>query len=84
MCLQHFCDETLQGILCFSVLLTPWERRNETKTAKKRRKEREVKKEIEKMQQLANEKNNAIDQYLLSDNEKVTVYQKSHNRISIK
>ncbi|XP_077333411.1 uncharacterized protein LOC143975182 isoform X2 [Lithobates pipiens] len=56
-----------------TVLLTPWERRNETKTAKKRRRDREVKKEIEKMQQLANEKNNAIDQYLLSDNEKVIV-----------
>ncbi|XP_063776767.1 uncharacterized protein LOC134922808 isoform X2 [Pseudophryne corroboree] len=54
-------------------LLTPWERRNETKTAKRRRKEREMKHEIERVQQLANEKNNAIDQYLLSDNEKVIV-----------
>ncbi|KAM5194794.1 NACHT and WD repeat domain-containing protein 2-like [Mantella aurantiaca] len=56
-----------------TVLLTPWERRNETKTAKKRRREMEAKKEIEKVQQLANEKNNAIDQYLLSENEKVIV-----------
>ncbi|XP_053314279.1 uncharacterized protein LOC128480573 [Spea bombifrons] len=56
-----------------AVLLTPWERRNETKTAKRRRREREVKQEVEKMQQLLNEKNNAIDQYLLSDNEKVIV-----------
>ncbi|KAM9329505.1 uncharacterized protein PAF06_003294 [Gastrophryne carolinensis] len=56
-----------------TVLLTPWERRNETKTAKRRRKDREVKFEIEVMQQLANEKSNAIDQYLLSESEKVIV-----------
>ncbi|XP_071979384.1 uncharacterized protein [Engystomops pustulosus] len=56
-----------------TVILTPWERRNETKTAKRRRREREMKHEIEKIQQLANEKNNAIDQYLLSENEKVIV-----------
>ncbi|XP_072262219.1 uncharacterized protein [Pyxicephalus adspersus] len=56
-----------------TVLLTPWERRNETKTAKRRRREKEMKKELERLQHLANEKNNAIDQYLLSDNEKVIV-----------
>uniref|UniRef100_A0A8C5WG25 NACHT and WD repeat domain-containing protein 2 n=1 Tax=Leptobrachium leishanense TaxID=445787 RepID=A0A8C5WG25_9ANUR len=56
-----------------TVLLTPWERRNETRTAKRRRQEREVEQEVEKMWQLLNEKNNAIDQYLLSDNEKVIV-----------
>nr|XP_014340238.1 PREDICTED: uncharacterized protein LOC102364681 [Latimeria chalumnae] len=53
--------------------LTPWERRNETKTARKRRLETEVKQEMEVLQQLANEKNNAIDQYLLSGDEKVIV-----------
>ncbi|XP_069832667.1 uncharacterized protein [Dendropsophus ebraccatus] len=56
-----------------TVILTPWEKRNETKTAKRRRKEREIKQEIERIQQLANEKNNAIDQYLLSEDEKVIV-----------
>ncbi|KAM4807673.1 uncharacterized protein WCC33_012466 [Rhinophrynus dorsalis] len=56
-----------------AVLLTPWERRNETKTAKKRRFEGEVRQEMEKIQQMANEKNNVIDQYLLTDNEKVIV-----------
>ncbi|CAH2300407.1 NACHT and WD repeat domain-containing 2-like isoform X3 [Pelobates cultripes] len=56
-----------------TVLLTPWERRNETKTAKRRRQEKEVQQEVEKLWQLLNEKNNAIDQYLLSDNEKVIV-----------
>ncbi|XP_066429582.1 uncharacterized protein [Eleutherodactylus coqui] len=54
-------------------ILTPWERRNESKTAKRRRKEKEIKQEIERVQQLANEKNNAIDQYLLSEDEKVIV-----------
>ncbi|XP_075695609.1 uncharacterized protein LOC142661658 [Rhinoderma darwinii] len=56
-----------------TVIFTPWERRNETKTAKRRRKEREMKQEIEKIQQLANEKNNAIDHYLLSKDEKVII-----------
>ncbi|XP_075142931.1 uncharacterized protein LOC142218232 [Leptodactylus fuscus] len=56
-----------------TVILTPWERRNETKTAKLRRREREMKQEIERIQQLAKEKSNAIDQYLLSGDEKVIV-----------
>ncbi|XP_018086077.1 uncharacterized protein LOC108698788 isoform X2 [Xenopus laevis] len=56
-----------------TVLLTPWERRNETKTAKRRRLEGEMKQEMEKLQHLVNEKNNAIDQYLLSEDEKVIV-----------
>ncbi|KAE8629828.1 hypothetical protein XENTR_v10000607 [Xenopus tropicalis] len=56
-----------------TVLLTPWERRNETKTAKRRRLDVEMKQEVEKMQHLLNEKNNAIDQYLLSEDEKVIV-----------
>ncbi|TFK16026.1 tRNA (adenine(58)-N(1))-methyltransferase catalytic subunit TRMT61A [Platysternon megacephalum] len=56
-----------------TVLQRPWERRNESKTAKKRRLENEVKQELEKLQQLANEKYNAIDQYLLSGDEKVIV-----------
>ncbi|CAM5108562.1 unnamed protein product [Eretmochelys imbricata] len=53
-----------------TVFQMPWERRNESKTAKKRRLENEVKQELEKLQQLANEKYNAIDQYLLSGDEK--------------
>ncbi|XP_069055414.1 uncharacterized protein [Pleurodeles waltl] len=56
-----------------TVILTPWQRRNETKTGKKRRLDDEVRKEMERLQQLANEKSNAIDQYLLSGNEKVIV-----------
>ncbi|XP_069487576.1 uncharacterized protein [Ambystoma mexicanum] len=56
-----------------AALLTPWERRNETKTGKKRRLDREVRRETEKLQQIVIEKSNAIDQYLLSGNEKVIV-----------
>ncbi|XP_043919446.1 NACHT and WD repeat domain-containing protein 2-like [Protopterus annectens] len=56
-----------------SAPLTPWERRNETKTARKRRLASEVKKEVEKLQGFANEKNNAVDQYLMSGDEKVIV-----------
>nr|XP_033799042.1 uncharacterized protein LOC117359821 [Geotrypetes seraphini] len=55
------------------VLQTPWERRNETKTAKKRRKEAHRKQETEKLQRLSDEKSNAIDQYLLSGDEKIIV-----------
>ncbi|CAN2388681.1 AAA ATPase domain [Pristimantis euphronides] len=56
-----------------TVILTPWERRNETKTAKRRRKEKEITQEMERIQQLTNEKNNAIDEYLLSEDEMVIV-----------
>lgn len=52
-------------------LWLPWERRNETKTAKRRRREKAAKWEMEMLLQLANEKNNAIDQYLLSGDGKV-------------
>ncbi|XP_038661641.1 NACHT and WD repeat domain-containing protein 2-like [Scyliorhinus canicula] len=53
--------------------LTPWEKRNETKTARKRRLEKEVKKEMEILKQFSNEKSNPIDQYLLSGDEKIIV-----------
>ncbi|XP_043561220.1 uncharacterized protein LOC122557528 isoform X2 [Chiloscyllium plagiosum] len=53
--------------------LTPWEKRNETKTARKRRLDKEVKQEIEILQQFSNEKSNPIDQYLLSGDEKIIV-----------
>ncbi|CAM4549253.1 unnamed protein product [Lepidochelys olivacea] len=61
----------------------PWERRNESKTAKKRRLENEVKQELEKLQQLANEKYSAIDQYLLSGDEKLRVYTVDRNLLNI-
>ncbi|XP_048366186.1 uncharacterized protein LOC125440412 isoform X2 [Sphaerodactylus townsendi] len=54
-------------------LRPPWERRNETKSGKRRQWEKSVKVEMEKMQKLVNEKSNAIDQYLLSGDQKVAV-----------
>ncbi|XP_060102459.1 uncharacterized protein LOC132577048 isoform X2 [Heteronotia binoei] len=56
-----------------TVLCPPWERRNESKTGKKRRWEKAAKAEMEKLQMLVNEKSNAIDQYLLSGDQKVAV-----------
>ncbi|XP_067885458.1 uncharacterized protein [Heterodontus francisci] len=53
--------------------LTPWEKRSETQTARKRRLEKEVKQEIEILQQFSNEKSNSIDQYLLSEDEKIII-----------
>ncbi|XP_072904178.1 uncharacterized protein [Hemitrygon akajei] len=53
--------------------MTPWDKRNETKTARKRRLEKEVKQEITILQEFCKEKSNPIDQYLLSGNEKVVV-----------
>ncbi|XP_029438114.1 NACHT and WD repeat domain-containing protein 2-like isoform X2 [Rhinatrema bivittatum] len=66
-----------------TVFQTPWERRNETRTAKKRRKEGEIKREIEKLQQLADEKSNAIDQYLLSGDEKIIVCSYYAHHVSV-
>ncbi|XP_030048517.1 uncharacterized protein LOC115462659 [Microcaecilia unicolor] len=66
-----------------TVLQTPWERRNETKTAKKRRKESKRKQEIEKLQRLADEKSNAIDQYLLSGDEKIIVCSYYAHHVSV-
>ncbi|XP_044305820.1 uncharacterized protein LOC123033310 isoform X2 [Varanus komodoensis] len=52
-------------------LWLPWERRTETMTGKKRRWEKVEKLNMEILQELANEKSNAIDQYLLSGDEKI-------------
>ncbi|KAH0616128.1 hypothetical protein JD844_027012 [Phrynosoma platyrhinos] len=56
-----------------TALVLPWEKRNETRTAQKRRQEKAARLEMEMLQQLAKEKSNAIDQYLLSGDEKVAV-----------
>uniref|UniRef100_A0A6J0UD75 Uncharacterized protein isoform X1 n=4 Tax=Pogona vitticeps TaxID=103695 RepID=A0A6J0UD75_9SAUR len=56
-----------------AVLWLPWEKRNETKSAKRRRSRKAAKMEMEILLQLDNEKSNAIDQYLLSGDEKVAV-----------
>ncbi|KAG8134727.1 hypothetical protein E2320_007821, partial [Naja naja] len=51
----------------------PWEKRNEINTGKKRKKEKALKLEVETLQKLAKEKNNTIDQFLLSGDEKIAV-----------
>ncbi|XP_039186728.1 uncharacterized protein LOC120302418 isoform X3 [Crotalus tigris] len=56
-----------------TALWHPWEKRNETNTGKKRKKERELQLEVETLQKLAKEKNNTIDQFLLSGDEKIAV-----------
>ncbi|KAM6439908.1 uncharacterized protein PHA67_022331 [Liasis olivaceus] len=56
-----------------TALWHPWEKRNETNTGKKRKKEKALKLEVETLQKLAKEKNNAIDQFLLSGDEKIAV-----------
>ncbi|XP_039606977.1 uncharacterized protein LOC120527534 isoform X2 [Polypterus senegalus] len=53
--------------------MTPWERRNETKTAKTRRAERELQDEMEQVQQIDREKHNPIEQFLISGDEQVIV-----------
>lgn len=49
----------------------PWDRRTESKTARKRRKESELQREKNVQECLEREKYNSIDQYLLSRDEKV-------------
>ncbi|KAK9398964.1 NACHT domain- and WD repeat-containing protein 1-like [Crotalus adamanteus] len=56
-----------------TALWHPWEKQNETNTEKKRKKERELQLEVETLQKLAKEKNNTIDQFLLSGDEKIAV-----------
>ncbi|XP_042256653.1 uncharacterized protein LOC121889028 [Thunnus maccoyii] len=53
--------------------LMPWDIRTESQSAKKRRLEREAQKEKEEKMRLDREKNNSIDQYLLSEDEQVVV-----------
>ncbi|XP_055520619.1 uncharacterized protein si:ch211-212k18.6 [Leucoraja erinacea] len=56
-----------------SEFMTPWEKRTETKTAQRRRLDKEMEREITTLKQFCKEKSNPIDQYLLSGNDKVVV-----------
>ncbi|XP_062848885.1 uncharacterized protein LOC134311211 [Trichomycterus rosablanca] len=56
-----------------TALVMPWDIRTESHTARKRRQECELQREIEEQQYLEKEKYNSIDQYLLSGDEKVVV-----------
>ena len=51
--------------------MMPWDRRTERHSARKRRLEREAQREKEEQHRLDREKYNAIDQYLLSDDQQV-------------
>ncbi|XP_071402446.1 uncharacterized protein [Centroberyx affinis] len=53
--------------------MMPWDIRTESHSAKRRRLEREAQREEEEQRRLDREKYNAIDQYLLSGDEKVVV-----------
>lgn len=64
-------------LLCASTeLVMPWDRRTESKTARKRREETELQREKRVQHCLEREKYNSIDQYLLSGDEKVMVEEK--------
>ncbi|XP_015201323.2 uncharacterized protein [Lepisosteus oculatus] len=66
-------EELLSKVKRTKARMTPWERRNETQTAKQRRLEKELERERGELQQLSNEKHNAIDLYLLSGDEQILV-----------
>ena len=53
--------------------MTPWERRAETKSAKQNRREKELQLERKRIDDLLREKDNGIDKYLLSGNQKIAV-----------
>ncbi|KAG5844984.1 hypothetical protein ANANG_G00133960 [Anguilla anguilla] len=56
-----------------TALVMPWDRRTETHSAKRRRRERRAQRERETQRRLDREKHNAVDQYLLSGDEQVVV-----------
>ncbi|XP_070531570.1 uncharacterized protein [Ptychodera flava] len=56
-----------------TAMMTPWERRSETQTARQRRKENEADDEKKRLEDLKKEKENAIEQYILSKDEKIIV-----------
>ncbi|XP_077986889.1 uncharacterized protein LOC144441205 isoform X2 [Glandiceps talaboti] len=56
-----------------TAMMTPWERRSETQTARQRRKDSEADDEKKRLDELKKEKENAIEQYIMSDDEKVIV-----------
>lgn len=61
----------IKSLCAFTELVMPWDWRTESKTARKRRLDRELQREKEVQQCLVREKYNSIDQYLLSGDEKV-------------
>ncbi|XP_076114826.1 uncharacterized protein LOC143082831 isoform X2 [Mytilus galloprovincialis] len=55
------------------VTMTPWDRRSETLSAKKRRQQKEMEAEKKRIDELKNEKDNNIDQYVISGNHRIIV-----------
>ncbi|XP_059150871.1 uncharacterized protein LOC131937445 isoform X2 [Physella acuta] len=53
--------------------MTPWERRAETTSAKTRRHEQEKEREKQRLEELRKEKDNAVDRFLISGDQKVIV-----------
>ncbi|XP_076450611.1 NACHT domain- and WD repeat-containing protein 1-like [Babylonia areolata] len=53
--------------------MTPWDKRAETKSARKRRQESEAEAERQRVEELKREKENAIEQFIVSGNQKVLV-----------
>ncbi|XP_035669372.1 uncharacterized protein LOC118411296 isoform X1 [Branchiostoma floridae] len=53
--------------------MTPWERRNETKTAKVRRYDRDAMLEQQRLEEMRKEKENGIEQYMVSADERIIV-----------
>ncbi|KAJ8262209.1 hypothetical protein GJAV_G00163800 [Gymnothorax javanicus] len=56
-----------------TALVMPWDRRTETNSAKRRRRERKAQREREAQWRLDREKHNTVDQYLLSGDEQTIV-----------
>ncbi|XP_022094961.1 uncharacterized protein LOC110981600 isoform X2 [Acanthaster planci] len=56
-----------------SALMTPWDRRSESMTAKQRRRDSEFFEEKKRLEDLRKEKENAIEQYIMSQDERIIV-----------
>lgn len=56
-----------------SFTMTPWDRRSETASARKKREQLEQELEQKRIEELKNEKDNNIDQYVISGNQRIIV-----------
>lgn len=66
-------EHSFGNMIGLGVTMTPWDRRTETHSAKKRRQQMEIEMEKKKIEELKNEKDNNIDQYLMSGNQRIIV-----------
>ncbi|XP_035825261.1 uncharacterized protein LOC101859566 [Aplysia californica] len=56
-----------------SAQMTPWDRRSESKSARRRRQELETEKEKQRLEELRKEKDNVVEQFLVSGDQKTIV-----------